>query len=247
MKFIVAFFLFLFAFVNGYSQTDTSRVFNASTFNPRSDSVIERLVAMASVNPRVTSLESVATQYEYEFKRGKTAWLNNIQAAGNVNELSLKQGSAPTDPLIQSTQYPRYNVGVIIPLGLFINNGKQNKANYARYESMLDAVKIEKQNIRKEVITQYQNYILQKQLIALQQELLQDAKILLTKHEEDFRNDKITLETYTNTSRTYNNEQVKEINMQGGLKVIEAELEALIGMHIADALELIKGQLGYSK
>jgi outer membrane protein TolC len=247
MKFTFVTLLILLACINGHGQQDSSRTVNASTFNPRSDSVIERLVAMASVNPRVSLLENTATQYEYDYKRGKTAWLNNIQAAGNVNELSLKQGSAPTDPLIQSTQYPRYNVGVVIPLGLFINNGKQNKSNYYRYQSMQDAIKIEKQNIRKEVLIQYQNYILQNQLLAMQQEVLQDAKILLTKHEEDFRNDKITLEVYTNTSRTYNTEQVKEINMLSSLKLIEAELEALIGMHILDALEIIKGQLGYAK
>jgi outer membrane protein TolC len=239
--------LTLFAVANGFSQQDTtSRVLNASTFNPRSDSVIERLVAMASVNPRITSLENIATQNEYEYKRSKTAWLNNIQAAGNLNEFSLKQGNA-ADPLQQSTQFPRYNVGVVVPLGLFVNNGKQTKANYYRYQSMVDAVKIEKQNIRREVLIQYQSYILQKQLLALQQEALQDAKILLTKHEEDYANDKITLEVYTNTSRTYNNEQVKEVNLQNNLKVIEAELEALIGMNILDALELIKGQLGYAK
>jgi outer membrane protein TolC len=243
MKCIFACLFTLCCLVQGYSQ-DTIR----NVFNPRSDSVIERLVGMASVNPRIVSLEYVADQYEQEFRRGKTAWLNNIQVAGNLNELSLKQSSTPTpDPLRQSTQFPRYNIGVVVPIGLFINNGKQNKANYSRYLSMLETVKIEKQNIRREVITQYQGYILQKQLLALQQEVLQDAKILLGKHEEDFRNEKITLEVYTNTSRTYNNEQVKEINLLNTVKLIEAELEALIGMRIQDALELIKGQLGYSK
>lgn len=243
MKCIFACLFTLCCLVHGYSQ-DTIR----NVFDPRADSVVERLVAMASVNPRIVSLENVAEQYEYEFRRGKTAWLNNIQVAGNLNELSLKQGStAAPDPIRQSTQFPRYNIGVVVPFGLFVNNGKQNKANYSRYLSMLETVKIEKQNIRKEVITTYQGYILQKQLLALQQEVLQDAKILLNKHEEDFRNEKITLETYTNTSRTYNNEQVKEINILNSIKLIEAELEALIGMRIQDALEMIKGQLGYSK
>jgi hypothetical protein len=181
MKCIFACLFTLCCLVHGHSQ-DTIR----NVFNPRSDSVIERLVAMASVNPRIVSLEYVADQYEQEFRRGKTAWLNNIQVAGNLNELSLKQSSTPsTDPLRQSTQFPRYNIGVVVPIGLFINNGKQNKANYSRYLSMLETVKIEKQNIRKEVIVQYQGYILQKQLLALQQEVLQDAKILLSKHEED--------------------------------------------------------------
>jgi outer membrane protein TolC len=236
----------LLGIYSSYSQTDSTRLYNSSSFNPRSDSVVERLVALASVNPRIVSLENIVTQYEYEFKRGKTAWLNNIYVAGNLNELSLKQ-SNNVDPLVQSTQFPRYNIGVTIPFGLFINNGKQNKSNWYRYQSMVENLKMEKLNVRRDVIYQYQNYILQKQLLALQQEVLQDARILLNKHEEDFRNDKISLETYTNTSKVYNNEQVKEVNILNTIRLVETELEALIGMNVQDALDMIKGQLGFAK
>ncbi|HPG10495.1 MAG TPA: TolC family protein [Chitinophagaceae bacterium] len=242
-------FLSLLIFMTGfcsYCQTDSTTISGRTgAFDPRSDSVVERLVGMALNNPRIGTLENVAIQYEYEYKRGKTAWLNNLQVAGNLNELSLKQGSS-SNPLQQSTQFPRYNIGVIVPMGLFINNGKQNKANYYRYQSLLESLEVEKQKIRREVILKYEDYNLQKQLLALQQVAIQDAKILLKKHEEDFENGKITLEQYTTTGRTYNTEQVKEVNILSDIRVIEAELEELIGMKITVALDVIKAQLGYS-
>src|SRR5690606_35646812 len=119
--------------------------------------------------------------------RSKSAWLNNIVVAGNLNELSIKkQDNTTVDPLRQSTQYPRYNIGASIPLGLFINNGKQTKANFYRYESFRNQIDVEKQNIRSEVLLNYETYIYNKQLLALQQEVVQDAKMLMRKQEEKF-------------------------------------------------------------
>ena len=245
MKYTFLSILFLITGFCTFSQADSISISKTESFNPRSDSVVERLVGMAMNNPRIGALEKVAIQNEYEYKRGKTAWLNNLQVAGNLNELSLKQQSS-SDPLLQVNQYPRYNIGVVIPMGLFINNGKQNKANYYRYQSLLETLEVEKQKIRKEVVLTYEDYNLQKQLLALQQVAIQDAKILLKKHEEDFENGKITLEQYTNTGKTYNTEQVKEVNILSNIRVIEAELEELIGMKITVALDVIKAQLGYS-
>ncbi len=241
MKFIFTSLVLLFT-ICGYAQ-DTTRTIKASNFNPRVDSIAEHLVAMASVNPRISALENVAKQSEYQYKRSKTAWLNNIAVSGNLNEFSIRQGNAP-DPLLQSTQFPRYNVGVIVPLGLFINNGKQTKSDYYRYESILDQVRIEKQNIRREVLLNYQKYTLNKQLLALQEEALQDARVLLAKHEEDFKNQRITLEAYMATNKIHNNEQERIVNLENELRLIEVELEALIGMNLLDALVLIKTQLG---
>lgn len=217
-----------------------SQGFNSDTlrFNPLIDSVAEKLVEMAMLNARIGTIENSAYASEYEYMRSRTTWLNNIVVSGNVNEFSLKNEVA-ANPLNQSTQYPRYNIGVILPLGLFINNGKQTKANYYRYEAAIDQIKKEKQDIRKEVLTSYENYLMNKQLLSVQQSLLQDAKILLSRHEEKFADGEITLEQYTNTSKQYYAEKVRVINLIRDLKVIVAELESLIGMNIEIALDQI--------
>ena len=208
----------------------------------RPDTIIERLVAMAYENSRLRSVENTAISAEYDWKRSKTAILNNITLAGNVNEISLKQSGASTDPLKQSTQYPRYNIGVVLPLGVFINNGKTTKANYHRYEAMVDQVNIEKQNIRKEIQVAYDNYVLNKQLLILQDEALSDAELLRKSQEERFKNEEISLELYLAANRAYNNERVKRLNLQHEVTVMSAQLEQLIGMRIEDALNQMRAE-----
>lgn len=239
MKVCIA-FLFLFIALQGVSQVTPPSTSDSLGAELKQDSIIEKLVAMAYENSRLSSVEHNALSAEYDWKRSKTAILNNITIAGNVNEVSLKQSSAATDPLKQSTQYPRYNVGVVLPLGIFINNGKTTKANYHRYEAMVDQVNIEKQTIRREIQVAYENYTLSKQLLILQDDVLSDAELLRKSQEERFRNEEISLEAYLASSKAYNNERVKKLNLQHDLAVTAAQLEQLIGMKIEDALRQIR-------
>jgi outer membrane protein TolC len=209
-------------------------------YNPFVDSIGEKLVKLALENSRVSAMDNAASSTEYEYKRTKTTWLNNIAVTGNLNEFSLTGSGQSNDPLRQSTQYPRYNVGVVLPLGLFINNGKATKAAYHRYEASVDQLKIEQQNIRREVLTLYEDYVLNKQLLGLQQSLIQDTRVLLSQQEEKFGDGKITLEEYVGTNRQFTNEKVKLAAIIHDLKVNVAGLEALIGMNIEVALDQFK-------
>lgn len=239
MKVLLA-VIFLLATLQGAAQvTSTADSLGAV---PKTDTIIERLVAMAYENARLSAVENTTISAEYEWRRSKTAILNNIVVAGNLNEISLKQSGGSADPLKQSTQYPRYNIGVVLPLGIFINNGKTTKANYHRYEAMVDQVNMEKQAIRREIQVAYDNYILSKQLLILEDEALSDAELLRKSQEERFRNEEISLEAYLASNRAYNLERVKKLNLQHEITVLAAQLEQLIGMRIEDALSQIRTQ-----
>lgn len=232
------------AFIIGFLILATSAVYGQSyndslQYNPLVDSIAEKLVAMAMNNPRIQSQNYNAISQEFEFRRNRTAWLNNIAVAANVNEFSLQQGSN-ADPLKQSTQYPRYNIGVIVPLGIFVNNPKATKAAYYRYESVAQNVKTEQANIRKDVLTLYENYKLGKQMMTYQQETLQDTRVLLTRQEEKFAEGEVSLEEYTATTKLYNEERSKLAGIIRDLKVMVADMEVLIGMNIEVAIDQIK-------
>jgi outer membrane protein TolC len=241
MKVCIA-FLFLLIALQGFSQVTPRSASDTLGAELKPDSIVEKLVAMAYENSRLSAIEHTAVSAEYEWRRSKTAILNNIVIAGNVNEVSLKQSSASTDPLKQSTQYPRYNIGVVLPLGIFINNGKTTKANYHRYEAMVDQVNVEKQTIRREIQVAYDNYTLSKQLLILQDEILSDAELLRKSQEERFRNEEISLEAYLASNKAFNNERVKRLNIQHDVMVIAAQLEQLIGMKIEDALRQMRAE-----
>ena len=78
-----------------------------------------------------------------------------------------------------------------------------------------------------------------KKLVAFQQEVLQDARILFSKYEEKFQKGEATLETYTIASKSKNTEEVRFLNVERDLKASETQLEALIGMRLNDALQMI--------
>ena len=78
----------------------------------------------------------------------------------------------------------------------------------------------------------------------IRQTILQDSKILLSRHEEKFVNGEITLELYTITSKQYNTDKTAVLSMIHELKQTVTDLEALIGMNIEIALDQIHRESG---
>lgn len=230
--------IFLLSFA--YSQNPRHE---ASTFNPDIDSVAEALVALAMNNPSIKSSEHFANQFKYIYQRSKTAWLNNIVVQGNLNEYSIKDlGGSSSDPLKQSTQYPRYNIGVAVPLGIFINNPKQTKSDYNKYMSTVDQIEAEKRNVREQVLTSYHNYLANKQLLALGQQLVHDWELIYLSHEDKFKKGEISLDVFYSTTRIYNDQLNRQVTLRASLQNDEAKLENLIGMNINDAISMIKSR-----
>ena len=215
---------------------------DASNFNPGVDSIEEGLIAMAMNNPQIRATENSARSLGYEYSKSKTIYLNNITLSGNLNEYSIKEFSN-SNIYNGATLYPRYNIGVNIPLGIFINNPKQTKADYYRYQAGVNQIDVDKAAIRRNVMLNYEEYKMNEKLVAFQQEVLQDARLLFAKYEEKFQKGEVTLETYTVASRSKNTEEVRFLNVERDLKASEAQLEALIGMRLDDALVMIRTKL----
>lgn len=210
-------------------------------FDPASSEVKEALVNMAMQNPQIKSLINTSLQAEYDYRRTKsTAWLNNITIAGNLNEFSIKRDNS--DPLRQSTQYPRYNIGLRLPLGMFAGNGKQIKADYYKYQSTVEDVEVEKASIRLEVLTAYESYLMNKELFDLQEDFMPDQEILIKKMEEKFSKNEISFENYATATKAYNAERSKSITLRNALNVSIVKVESLIGMKLRDALQMLSVQ-----
>jgi outer membrane protein TolC len=218
---------------------------NASNYNQNVDSVAEALVALAMNNASIKTDMMLAQQFKYLYKASKTSWLNNIAIQGNVNEFSFKNQT--TDPLKSSTQYPKYNFGILIPFGMFINNPKQAKADYYKYQFALEQVNVDKQNVRRDVLINWQDYKMNKALLAQHQQLVNDWRIIHIKNEQKFSNGEISLEAFYNSTKTYTEELNKQESLNSALRTTAAKLEALIGMNIEDALNQISAQGGTSQ
>jgi outer membrane protein TolC len=218
--------------------------YQTETFNPKVDSIAEALVALAMNHPTIHSSENFALQFKYIYMRSKTAWLNTVVFQANANEFTIKNLTA-SDPNKYNTLYPRYNVGLTVPLGIFVNNPKQTKSDYYKYKSTSDQIEAEKRNMREQVLDAYHSYVMNKQLLSLSQQLVHDWELIYLSNEDKFKKGEITLDVFYGTTRIYNDQLNRQITLTTTLQNDESKLENLIGMNINDALVMIKNRSGH--
>ena len=218
--------------------------YQTETFNPNVDSIAESLVALAMNHPSVHSSENFANQFKYIYMRSKTAWLNTVVFQANANEFTIANLTA-SDQNKYNTLYPRYNIGLTVPLGIFINNPKQTKSDYYKYQSTADLIDVEKRNLREQVLNAYHSYIMNKQLLSLSQQLVHDWELIYLSNEDKFKKGEISLDVFYSTTRIYNDQLNRQITLTTAFQNDEARLENLIGMNINDALVMIKNKSGH--
>jgi outer membrane protein TolC len=211
---------------------------DASTFNMRTDSLAEHLVALAMNNPRIQFQVNLAGQFNEMYKKDKSLWLNMITIQGNLNEYSINESSEAKN----ANLFPRYNFGVSIPLGIFSGTIHQTRSDYYKAQAMDAQVDVERRTVRKEVLINYQTYVTDKRLLELEQQVVNDWHIIFLRTEERFRKGEVTLESFYSSTRIYNDELNKEVQLTGTIASASAELEDLIGMNLEDAIQMYNSQ-----
>jgi hypothetical protein len=101
-------------------------------------------------------------------------------------------------------------------------------------------VEVDKRAMRESVLLAYNDYVMNKQLMDLQQDLTHDIQIVYLKGQKKFTNGDITLEEFTNISNQYSDQMTRAITLSGAYKAAEAKLENLIGMNVEYAIHWIK-------
>jgi outer membrane protein TolC len=112
---------------------------------------------------------------------------------------------------------------------------------------MIEEVEVERRNVRKEVLINYHNYLMNKRLLELQEQVISDWHIIYLKAEDKFRKGEVTLESFYSTTRIYNDELNKEVVLTAAINNSAAELEALIGMNLGDAVQMINDHKAYTR
>ncbi|HUP13688.1 MAG TPA: TolC family protein [Niastella sp.] len=236
MRLFISAFLILHLSVHAQNPLNLRYGSNPADSIP-TDSIANGLARLAATNVNLGFYQANAEAAKYDYQAMRTSWLDNLRVSGNLNEFTIQGNNAP---LNRNLFYPRYNIGATLPLGLFVNQGKKNKAEFYRYQAELEAIKVQQQNLRLQVITSYLNYIRNQKLYELQEEALQDAAFAFTKTEERFSKGEVELDVYTANSKRYNQEKVAKITAERDLILSKAELETLIGMPLDAALAKIK-------
>lgn len=193
-----------------------------------------RLVELAMENPQVKALDIKKQITKYDQNVAKAGWLNMLTAAGNLNEFTI-HGSGATN---NNTLYPRYNFGIMVPLGSFIsipNQVKIAKANGKVFDQQKEG---EKLALKSAVLSAYEDYAANKQLYELELPLLEDAYNHYKQVEQKFSTgDQDTgVQGLNDAYRIYNAEMVRKVNLERDVKQSKLALEAIIGTTLEEVL-----------
>jgi outer membrane protein TolC len=231
-KFLFALFL-LVGFANAQSRSNktTGYQLNADTSNTLD--IREKLVSLALQNPLYEIADHNLNIAVYNIRIAKSAWLSTVGAQGNINEFTIFPKEAGNNPIY----YPKYNFGVTIPFDIFSKN--PNNVKIARENYMIaQASRNDKfREIKAQVLTKYEDYLVAKQKLELQTQIRQDAYQLYKKAEKDFEDNTIKLEEFTRASAAWVTAQMGEIDYRRNLNVTKIELEKMIGVRLDDVLQ----------
>lgn len=232
MKLYLFFFLLIFS-VRSNAQSLVDSISN--TGFSLSESVADKLSALALDNRKIAIAQKTVETYKYEVDKSKTSYFNNIAFTSNFNEYSINstlQGQ-------QNFFYPRYNLSLSLPFGFIFTQSKEVKVAKANLEKSIIAKQAEIEEIKQMIKIQYETYIANKYYLALHETLLQDQKILMDKIEASFENNQVDLDVFTNATKSFNDLLVKKISLIQQLNSSKYTLENLLGMKLEDAYKKV--------
>jgi outer membrane protein TolC len=237
--------LFLFLTHNlVQAQVKTNKVENMQPIGLRKDTVVkafdirERLVQLALNNPSYEITDRLTYVAMYQLHLTKGNWLAALSAQGNLNEFTIQSiagtGSSSTNAI--ASYFPKYNFGISIPFDIITRNS--NNVKIARENVYIaQAQKNDKfRQIKADVLTKYEDFLLAKQKLDLQSQMAQDAYTNYQVAERDYRLNVIKAEDYNKAYRTWADEQIKKLELQRNLNVTKIEIERLIGVKLDDVL-----------
>ncbi|MFY0255800.1 TolC family protein [Chitinophaga sp. 30R24] len=218
--------------VQAQTQADTSIILKLPADVFTVSRLKEKLVELAMNNPSIKVLDTKKEITHYDENRAKAGWLNMLTAAGNLNEFTIKGNSN------NSTLYPRYNFGIMVPIGNLISIPNEVKAAKANGRAIDQQKEGEKLALKVMVLRAYEDYAANKQLYELQLPLLEDAYNHYKQTEQKFSNgdQNVAVEGLNDAYRIYNAEMVRKVNLERDVKQSKISLEGIIGTTLEEVL-----------
>ncbi len=191
----------------------------------------EKLVQLALQNPGFEIADRKINIAAYQVSKAKGDWLAAISGNINLNEITINPSGN------NQIFYPLWNVGVTLPLNYFSQNRYVNKiAKENLY--IANAEKNEKYRmIRTKILTKYEDFLMYREMLELQNRATQDAYLVYKQKESDFKDDTITFDEYNKAFPVYKEQQDKRLKAQRDFNVSKLEIEELIGISIDELLQ----------
>ena len=194
------------------------------------DAIKEKLVKLAlKNNAEITAADASIRIAEISRKKANSSMLSSVNLGANANEFVINNSP-------QANFFPKYNLGVSIPLDIFAKN-KAEKQTANQMITINTAQKdIIEKNIRTKVLILYETYKEKKQIVELQKMAMEDDIAAYEKAQQDYADAIITLEDLSKIYKSSVNEKSILATKQKEFNISVIELEEAIGTPLAKAL-----------
>ncbi|MEM6641613.1 MAG: TolC family protein [Bacteroidota bacterium] len=187
----------------------------------------EMLVQIALSNhPDLSIAEKNTEIAQREENQARVGWLNTLSISGNLNETAI---NPPPPDVANNVYYPRYNFGLRVPLATFFNQPIERRIAKERFAISLEEKKKVVAEIRRTVLTAYNNYLLRLEIYEMKFQTVDEERSILQASENKFANGEISLEQYNDANRKYRLDVESLLFAQTNLNNSRLELEQVVG------------------
>ncbi len=192
----------------------------------------ERLIQLAWQNaPTNRILENNIFVAQKQVVKTRYAVLESFRANSNLNEFNINP--ADDEQRARATFFPRYNFSVGLSLGMLINNPTNLQIAKLELENQKYMLNEQKLMIRAQVLSLYEDYLMNKELLKLQNTVTEDSYNNFLIVEEQFRNGDVEIEGYSRANLEYSNSRKMLINAKRNYEQTKIELERIIGIDVS--------------
>lgn len=194
------------------------------------DQIKAKLIKLALKNAQITAADANVSISEIARKKANSSMLSSINIGGNVNEFVINNSP-------QANFYPKFNLGVTIPLDIV----SKNKAEKKTADQMIIISNAQRDqivaNIEARVLVQYEIYKERKEQVELQKIAMEDDLAAYERAQKDFKEDGITLEELNKIYKASISEKSFLAAKERDLNVAIIQMEELIGVPLQTALQ----------
>ncbi|HMI67884.1 MAG TPA: TolC family protein [Cyclobacteriaceae bacterium] len=156
-------------------------------------------------------------------------WLDDIYANGNLNEYTLHPNASLTN-----VYYPRYNFGVRVTLGSFVNIPLQTRAANGRLINAAHLVNEKKLTVREEILGNLEKLKQYYKFIKIRAQIKEDFRTMYKDAEKKFSTGEINIERYRAAVQAYYDQSELVIEAQANYNGVKIILESLVGVPLPD-------------
>jgi outer membrane protein TolC len=222
---------------NSHSKNDTLPLFRGArptaASAPNTDAQIqERLVQLVMAGPVYDVSGHEIAVAQQNLSKARRSWLNLLSISADYNDQTFAKTTS------YGYVYPKYFFGVTIPIGLFFSMGPDIQKERENVAIAHDNQEQLARTIRADVLGKYAQYKTYSNMIAVQNNVVDDEEALRKQTEKKFQDGTISIEQYNLANKVYGDDLTRRLNLQLQQDLIKIDIEKMIGVSLESVLKI---------